>query len=195
MAHCPLAAIQVSVSFLVSRHKILAICTNLDLDVISRLSRTSHQLRQTTIPELHHHVHVRNHKADAFTSALKEDSTLAEYVTTLTINYHWEYEPEDDPHFLYAEALAPTITRLTRLRTLIIKGTNFRDRYKYDIDKVRIDNLDHGTFIALHDAVIKQRKACVKFQKSFLQTHTSSVLGELNFSDRAPWDLSKRSAV
>ncbi|KAL4886072.1 hypothetical protein BJY04DRAFT_213609 [Aspergillus karnatakaensis] len=173
---------------------------NLSSDTVSSLSRTCRHLRAITLPELYRLVHIRNHKADSFSSALTRNPSFADYVISLTIYYHTENESDDDPQFLYAEALTPIITRLPRLQTLIIKGTNFRDRYQYDIDTLGIDNLNISVRASLLEAAKEQRRESAGFQEAFQRTPKGAVLGslrtcELNFSDRAPWDLSKRSAI
>ncbi|KAL5338195.1 hypothetical protein BJX70DRAFT_398911 [Aspergillus crustosus] len=179
---------------------LLTICTHLDQSSLSRLTRTNHPLHSITTPELYRHIHIKNHKADGFTAAITKYPSLANHVLSLTVHYHREYEPDDDPQFLYAEALAPTLARLPRLRTLIIKGTNFRDRYQYDIEAAGIENLDHAEFVNLTEAWKEQGREVAVFQEVFLKSGMGEVLAglrtcELNFSDRAPWDLAKRSAV
>ncbi|KAL4861870.1 hypothetical protein BDV12DRAFT_203595 [Aspergillus spectabilis] len=150
-----------------------------DTTSLSRLSRSCHYLHSIVPEFLYRRLVLGNSQTRPFRDTLKSNPGLAKFVKSLSVHHHY-VEPENVADFrpLIAEALAPTIGKLTQLEILKLKGCG--------MDTPFADVGSHWRHRRLYDA------AYGKFHKLFLKAMDGSVLSNLktltlNLSDRKLW--------
>ncbi|PWY83781.1 hypothetical protein BO94DRAFT_494943 [Aspergillus sclerotioniger CBS 115572] len=160
---------------------------------LASLARVCQQLRPVVERILYQSVYLRNHDGKKFAYALDCLSARAEYVQELLVHYHYVEVPDEEDYYpCYAESLAPTISRLVKLRSLVVKGL------EYDAERE-----DDDEYLGGYERVIEETK---KWNDLFAQSAMpgSQILQsltkcQLNMDDvdrsEPLWDFRLRGTV
>ncbi|PYI02907.1 hypothetical protein BO78DRAFT_350685 [Aspergillus sclerotiicarbonarius CBS 121057] len=160
---------------------------------LASLARVCQQLRPVVERILYQSVYLRNHDGKKFAYALDCLPARAEYVQELLVHYHYVDVPDEEDYYpCYAESLAPTISRLVNLRSLVVKGL------EYDAEREEDDE-----YLGGYERVIEETK---KWNDIFAQsavpgsqilqslTKCQLIMDDLSRSE-PPWNFRLRGTV